>query len=223
MHGCLPLGLFAGLTAYIWFHSNILSKNYITSCCSIALIRITTGMVIHEKTEYSQERSRNNEFVLKLLVLKMAIWRLGGLAKAIAESDRLENHEDVTTRHKKIQSVLIRRGETSWFSCKGYIERQRKVTALLLTKVSAPDTYVKKYPNTAIDWSYDKIEAIIPEVKQILDIVLSAYRASLANVLRNRILTLTLLDKRLKFWKISNSRVQYCLCSSTWEIQLAEK
>jgi hypothetical protein len=174
---------------------------------------------------FSGKGARNNEFILKLLYENgyMSAWNL---AKAIAQIDPTRKpKEDVYHKAQKIQSVLVRKGgRLSDLVAKGYLEKTEKGYCLTFNKgfCSALTLYKESIPRPAIDEA-TKIEAIIPEVKQILDIVSQLYPEAVSQMYSEmRGITLGMLDKGLNFEKISNKEFNDFLAPKLEELQLAE-
>lgn len=156
---------------------------------------------------FTGKQARNNERILKLLYEKgyLPPWKL---AKEMAINDPTRKlKEDVYHKAQKIQSVLIRKnGRLSDLVGRGFIEKSEKGYCLTFNKgfCSALTLYEKEIPLPAIDEAA-KIDAIIPELKEILDIIYRHHPEAICEMyMEMREITKKLLGKGLNFEETSN-------------------
>jgi hypothetical protein len=174
---------------------------------------------------FAGKGAKNNELALRTLYENgyLSAWKL---AKEIAINDPTRKpKEDVYHKAQKIQSVLIRKnGRLADLVEKEYIEKSEKGYCLTFNKgfCAALALYEKDIPKPAIDEA-TKIDAILPEFKEILDILSRHHPEAVAEMYREmRRITLTLLDKGLDFEKISNRQFNSFFADQYEEFYLEE-
>jgi len=156
---------------------------------------------------FTGKKGKNNELILKALYEKgyLTPWKI---AKEIAIKDlRKKPKANLYHKMQKINSVLVRRnGRLTDLVNNEFVERTDKGYCLTFNKgfCSALYLYEKKIPSPAIDEA-TKIDAIIPEFKEILGIISKHHPEAISETyVEMREITKKLLDKGLNFEKISN-------------------
>lgn len=173
---------------------------------------------------FAGKEGKNNRLILKALYEKgyLTPWQI---ANEIANGDpERKPKEDPYHRAQKINSVLVRKnGRLSDLVDQGFLEKTGKGYCLTFNKgfCSALTIYEKEIPLPAIDEA-TKIDAIIPELKEILDII---YRhrpeAIFEMYIEMRKITKKLLDKGINFGKISNREFNNFFADQYQELVLA--
>ena len=156
--------------------------------------------VFHEK-----KAAKYNKMVLKVLYENgyLSSWEL---ARKIVENDAERQKKNWYHETQKVQSVLVRKnGRLTDLVNKEFIEKTDKGYCLTFNKgfCSALVLY-DEIPKPAIDEA-TKIDAILPELKEILDIVSRLHpEAMFEGYKAMREITIELLEKGLNFESISN-------------------
>jgi hypothetical protein len=173
---------------------------------------------------FKGKERKNNELIIKMLFEKgyMSTWQIANELAILSSIKSVKT--DPYHKAQKINSVLIRKdGRLPDLVNKGYIEKTKKGYCLTFNKGFCSALLLfENIPKPAIDET-TKIDAILPEFKQILEILYS-YRpeAIFEGYSIMQQITIKLLEKGLNFEKISNNEFNRFYADQYEEMYLEE-